>query len=150
MKPRGWNTSGDWASIPKIGAKHESLRSTNHCTTNETPLPPAATLRRPGNPRVVTAWAWIVVFVTLFVNAFLLFAVRGSGDGWEGLAVMFFLGPLTNASIMVVSLLLYFVVRIQAEGASMYYYGQACISAPLLAIIVDGIAISMMDLRGGC
>jgi hypothetical protein len=106
--------------------------------------------RSPGNPGAVKAWAWGVVFVTLLVNAFLLFSVRASGDGWGGLAVVFFLGPIANATIMLLSLSLYFVVRIHAQGASMYYYGQACIGAPLLAMIVDGIAISMMDLRGGC
>jgi hypothetical protein len=100
-----------------------------------------------GNPRAVSAWAWGVVFVTLIVNAFLLFVARAD-HGWGALYILIFVAPVANVTIMVVSLLWYFVVRIQAQGASMYYYGQACLGAPILAMIVDVAAILSMDIHG--
>lgn len=108
------------------------------------PLPAQSSL---GNPRAVTAWAWVVVFVTLIVNAYLLFVARAD-QSWGALFILILVAPIANVSIMVVSLLWQFVVRIQAQGASMYYYGQACLGAPILAMIVDVVAIFSMDVHG--
>ncbi len=114
-----------------------------HQLEYHSPLAPG----RPANIRLVRTATLVVYLITIFVNGLLL-AWAASDMSWGAFGIMIAIGPITNAALVVGSLIAMPILQRFTHGAALISFVLSGIFAPIAAIVVDGACIMMMHLRG--